>query len=249
MMADDQQWGDALADVLHHPAGMLTPRSDLADQIIAQRRAGRRRTGLAATGAVAGAVAIGLTVLALTQSPSAVTLGRAQLHIASYTSRLPRGAHAVSGAATPAACAIGAGVAYTPGSGEGASDTDQPSVAQAVTSNGGCVSMLLTDPYVSGAANAPREPFPVVDQHTVQLGSYTGIVGTYEIVGAGLTPGSDPTFNGVPVPSGTRHVVLTVELPASNGETQDLQIAVAGISEQQLVSIAASGLSGAGATP
>jgi hypothetical protein len=242
-MVDDQQLGDALSHALHHGSDMLSPPSGLADQIIGQRRARRRRAGLAATAATTGALAIALTGLAISQSPSSMTLGRARLHVASYTFRLPRGAHAVSASATPAACAIGAAVAYSPGSGEGASDsTDQPSIAQAVTADGGCVAMLVTNPYTPGAANTPQEPFPVVDQHTVQIGADTATVGTYELIGSGLTPGSDPIINGVPVPSGTRHVVLTVPLPAGNGQDQDLQVAVAGISEQQLVSIVSSGL-------
>jgi hypothetical protein len=101
---------------------------------------------------------------------------------------------------------------------------------------------MLTNPYTPGAANAPREPFPVVDQHAIQIGSYTGTVGTYEVIGRGATPGSDMTFNGVSVPNGTQHVALTLQLPASGGQTQDLQVAVAGISEQQLISIVSSGL-------
>ena len=102
--------------------------------------------------------------------------------------------------------------------------------------------MLLTAPYTPGAANAPSQAFPVVDQHPVQIGSYTATVGTAAVVGSASDGSSDLTMNGVSVPSGTTHEFLTLHLPASGGQVQDLQVAVAGISEQQLVAIVSSGL-------
>jgi hypothetical protein len=234
---NDQQLGDAFRQALREPIEALSPPADLADRIIRQRRSGRRRTGLAGTGVAVAALAITIAVILGGHAPGAARLGSARLRVASYTFKLPRGAHAVAASAAPAACAIGAYVVYTPGAGGGTSTADQPTIAQAVTSNGGCVSMLLTNPYTPGAADAPREAFPVVDQHAVQIGSDPGTVGTYEIVG-----GPGLTFNGVPVPSGTRQTVLNLQISASGGLTQDLQVAVAGISEQQLVSIVSSGL-------
>ncbi len=234
-MVNEQQLGDALSRELHELVRELSPRPDLADHVIRRRRDGRRRGRVAGVGAGIVAIAAAVVVtLGSSGTPGSTQLGSAHLRLASYTFRLPRGAHAVS--ATPAACAVGAAVVYIPDPGEGVSNPDQPAIAKAVTANGGCVSMLLTDPYTSGAANAPKEPNYPVDQQQVQIGSYTGTIGTYAIIGA------DMTFHGVPVPSGTRQTVLNLTLPTSGGQVQDLQVAAAGITEQQLVSIVSSGL-------
>lgn len=77
----------------------------------------------------------------------------------------------------------------------------------------------------------------MIDQHPVQIGSDSGTVGTYEFLGSPNT-----TVHGVKMPSGTRNTVLNLQLPTSDGQVQDLQVAVAGITEQQLVWIVSSGL-------
>jgi hypothetical protein len=239
-MISDQQLGDALSRQLHDLAGELTPEQNLADRVIRRRRAGRRRARLSGVGGVIAAlVAAAVLTVGGSGTPAQTQLGQSQLRLASYTFKLPRRSHAVS--ATPAACAIGAVVTYE-APGASPSNPQQPMIAQAVTDNGGCVSMLLTAPYTPGAANAPDEAFPVVDQHPVQIGSYAGTVGTAEVVGSAGDGSSDLTINGVSVPSGTTHQFLTVHLPTSDGQVQDLQVAVAGISEQQLVAIVSSGL-------
>jgi hypothetical protein len=231
---NDQQLGETLHNALHQQMGALAPRADLADIVIRRRRAGRVKARLGGTGAAVAVTAAMATVVLGSQSSGLAPPGPDRLRLAGYSFELPQGAHVVS--ATPAACAIGAGVTYPSRPSEGVSDTSQPAIAQAVTSGGGCVSMLLTDPYTPGAANAPSEPFPVVDQHQVQIGSDTATIGTYQVIGA------DMTFNGVPVPSGTEHVSLNVEIPTTNGQVQDLDIAAAGVSEQQLLAIASSGI-------
>jgi hypothetical protein len=235
-MIDDQQLGVALSRQLHELVGELAPQPDLADRVIRRRRVGRRRARFASAGAsVAGLAAAAVVTLGGSAPSTQTQLGQSQLRLSSYTFRLPDRAHAVS--ATPAACAIGAYVAYEATPGTGPSNPQQPTIAQAVTGSGGCVSMLLTAPYAPGAANAPHEAFPVMDQHPVQIGPYTGTVGTAEVLGS-----SNLTMNGISVPSGTTHQFLTVHLPASGGQVRDLQVAVAGISEQQLVAIVSSGL-------
>ena len=230
-MLTDEQLADSLSQALHDRTATLFPQPDLADQVIRRRRATRRRTQIGATAASSLVIATAAVALGIFSSGHSIRIGASELHLAGYAFKLPRGVQA-----TPAACAIGAAVDYIPGPGEGASSAGQPAIAHAVTVNGGCVSMLLSDPYTPGAANAPSEPFDTIDQHSVEIGSYTGTVGTYAVIGSGIT------FNGTPVPSGTRHVVLSVDLPASGDEVRELQVAVAGISEQQLVSLVTSGL-------
>jgi hypothetical protein len=213
---------------------MVVPRADLADVVISRRRSGQLKTRLGGAGATVTVAAAVAAVVLSSQSSGLIPLGPASLRLAGYSFQLPNGSRAVS--ATPAACAIGAGVTYATAPADGVANANQPAIAQAVTSGGGCVSMLLTDPYTPGSADAPHEPFPVVDQQQVQVGSDAGTIGTYQVIG------TDMTFNGVAVPSGTEHVSLNIEIPAANGQVEDLDIAAAGISEQQLVSIASSGL-------
>lgn len=230
-MVTDQQIGRRLTRVLQDHTSDVFPRPDLADRVIRRRHAGRFRSRLTASAATAVA---GLAVLLAGAIPGAHAGHDARLQLAGYSFTLPNGSREVP--ASPAACAIGAGVIYTPGPGEGAGNADQPAIANAVTAGGGCVSMLLTDPYTPGAGNAPSEPFPVVDQHQVQIGTDTGTIGTYKVVGENMT------FNGTPVPTGTEHLELNLQIPASDGQVQDLQVAAAGLSEQQLVTIVTSGL-------
>ena len=235
-MITDEQLADALSKAFRDLSTERALSPDLADRIVYRGRAARRRARLAA-GVATGALVlvVGLVVLMSGRPAPLAHTSQTQLRLASYTFKLPAGAHAVP--ATPSACALGAGVIYLPGPGEGASRADQPPIASAVTSAGGCVSMILTNPYVAGAPNAPEEPFPAIDKQSVQIGSYIGTLGTYEIIG------SDMTINGVPIPSGTQQVVLNLQIPAQGGEIRDLQVAAAGITEQQLVSIVTSGLS------
>jgi hypothetical protein len=133
---------------------------------------------------------------------------------------------------------MGAFIAYTPGPNEGATGAHQPAIQNAVTSSGGCVSMLLTDPFSPGAANAPRPFFYPVQTSSVTIDSDTGTIGTYEVLG-----GSGLTIHGVPVSTGTENTELFLQIPTTNGEVQELEVAAAGISESQLQSIVASGLS------
>ena len=230
VQTNEQLW----ANIVAQPGD---PRLTTGTRPTARRRPRRPRL-LRFAGVAAGIAAIAAAIT-VTLGGSGTTgpapLGPSQLRLASFTFHLPRNSHAVS--STPAACAIGGYVVYTPGPGEGASNAHQPAIAEAVTGNGGCVSMLLTNPYTPGAANAPRPAFPVIDQHPVQIGSDSGTIGTYEFLG-----GSNTTVHGVKIPSGTRDTELNLQIPTSDGQVQDLQVAVAGITEQQLVSIVSSGL-------
>ena len=240
-MVNDQELGDALRDALHQRMDAVAPPADLADIVISRGRAQQRKTRLGGSGAAVLIAAAAAAVLLSSQSSGLAPLGPGHLRLAGYSFELPQGAHTVS--ATPAACAIGAGVTYPTAPSDGVSETQQPAIAQAVTSAGGCIAMLLTDPYTPGAANAPSEPFPVVDQHQVQIGSDAATIGTYQVIG------TDMTFNGVPVPSGTEHVSLNIEIPTTNGQVEDLDIAAAGVSEQQLLAIATSGLAADATSP
>jgi hypothetical protein len=229
----DQELGAELGRRLKTDMSAVLPRAGIADVVIARRRSRQNRLRITVGSASVTTLAVALALTAGVTS-SSKRIGQDHLRLAGYDFSLPAGSKTV--AATPAACAVGVGVGYTPGAGEGASDANQTTVVQAVTGQGGCVAMLITDPFTPGASNAPQEPFSVVDQHQVQVGSYTGTIGTYAVTG------SDMTIDGTPIPDGTQHIEINLEIPASDGQVQDLQVAVAGLSEEQLIAIVSSGL-------
>ncbi len=160
-----------------------------------------------------------------------------EARLAFYRFALPRDATDV--AASPADCALRATVTFPNASigapGIGASDPHQPTVASAVLGDGGCVSMLLSDPYTPGGANMPEPAFPVLDSSPISIAGDQGTVGTYEFIG------SASNGKGVPL-NGAKNVEVTVQIPAGQGQFQMLLVAAAGVSEQQLESIVASGL-------
>jgi hypothetical protein len=97
--------------------------------------------------------------------------------------------------------------------------------------------MALSDPYAPGAINAPHPAVgEIIDQRQIQIGGDTGTIGTYAIIGRDLT------YDGVPIPSGTRQVILNLQVPASASRVQDLEVTAAGIAEDQLTSIVSAGL-------
>lgn len=257
-MLSDQQLSDELGRALQDRTSDLAPRPDLIERVVRQARTGRRRVRIAAATATVAALVVGGVAFAGAQSSGLGQPGH--LRLDSYTFRLPHGAHAASAhdmTETSAACAAVSvdGVSYAPepnGSfspNDGASTANQPAIADAVTANGGCVSALLTNPYTPGTADTPGAGFAIPsDPHSVMISGYSGTVETAYVQGAGVTPGSEMTMDGVSVPSGTQFVSLTLHIPAGGGQVQTLQVAAAGISEQQLASIVSSGLSSPAST-
>jgi hypothetical protein len=240
-MLTDEQIGDVLSRELSELTGDISPRADLADRVVSARRGRRRRTQAAAGSSLVAAAAVAGVALGTGGSSRAPRLAAAKLHLASYRFTMPRGsrvADADAVAATSPSCAMGAFIVYTSGPNEGATSADQPAIQNAVTSSGGCVSMLLTDPFTPGAANAPRPFFYPVQTSSVTIDGDSGTVGTYEVLG-----GSGLTIHGVPVTNGTENTELFLQIPTTNGQVRELEVAAAGVSESQLQAIVASGLS------
>jgi hypothetical protein len=244
-MQDERQLGDTLTREFHELVGALEPRAGLADTAIARRRSVRRRAGVGVGGlGVAAAVSAG-AVLALGSGAAPARLGHSELHLASYKFALPRDATTI--AATPAACALGAGVVVYPDvtasdeSQMGVTTPAQPAIANAVTSQGGCVSMLLTNAYTPGSDLTPVPGFPFLNQTPITIDGDSGAVGTQEFIGAGER-GGDATVNGSAMPSGTENNELTLTIPAANGQDQLLIVTAAGVSQSELQSIVTSGL-------
>jgi hypothetical protein len=240
-MLDEPTLDDDLGRELHALVDDLQPRAGLADAAIARRRSMRRRAGVGVGGlGAAAAVSVGI-ILALGSGSAPARLGHSELHLAAYRFALPRDASTV--AATPAACAIPAGVIYpgdTPPSDMGASSANQPAIASAVTSAGGCLAMTITAPYTPGSADAPSPAF-MFSKTPITLDGDPGAVGTQELIGRDAD-GGPPTINGVTVPSGTTDNALELEVPAADGQVQMLLVTAAGVSQSELQSIVASGL-------
>jgi len=239
-MLTDDQLGDALGRELRELTDELSPRPDLADHVISTTRGQRRNRLAAGSGSLIAAAAVAAVVLAIGGSGTARRGSGAQLRLAAYRFSMPHGSRLAGPdtvAATSPSCAMGALVVYTPGAGEGASDADQPAIQSAVTNSGGCVSMLLTDPFSPGAANAPRPFFYPVQTSSVMIDGDTGTIGTYEVLG-----GNGLEIHGVPVTNGTENTELFLQIPTTGGQVQELEIAAAGISQTQLQSIVAAGL-------
>jgi hypothetical protein len=248
-MQDETHLAETLGRELHELVDDVRPRAGLVDAAIARRRTVRHRAltgtvGVTAAVAAALVVALGTTgggrPVSTNGSHAVASRGSAaaQLQLASYHFSLPRDAKAVP--ATPATCAFGTGVTYpndpnqtSPNQpGVGASAPNQPTIASAVTAQGGCVSMLLTDPYMPGSDLAPTPAFPIENQAPITIAGNSGTIGTQELIGSGPTE---------------KDTLLTLELPAPNGQKQLFLAAAAGISQQQLESIVTSGLGQPGA--
>jgi hypothetical protein len=241
-MLDEPTLDDDLGRELHALVDDLQPRAGLADAAIARRRSTRRRAGVGAGGLGAAAAVSAGVVIALGSGSSPARLGHSELHLAAYKFALPR--DATTAAATPAACALGTFVTYpndpdqSPDRpGVGASAPDQPAISSAVTGQGGCVSMLITDPYTPGSDLTPSPAFPELNTSPIMVDGDSGTIGTQEFLG-----GENDTINGVHVPSGTTDNELTLTIPAADGQDQLLVVTAAGISQSELQSIVVSGL-------
>lgn len=175
-------------------------------------------------------------VVATSGSNTATRLGSRTAQLASYRFALPRDTTGVAASATD--CALRATVVFpnaTSTAQIGASDPSQPAVASAILGDGGCVSMLLTDPYTPGGAGQPVPAFPVLDSSSVSIAGDQGTIGTYEFMGD-ATNGNGVSLNGA------KNVELTLQIPAANNQMQMLLVAAAGVDESELQSIVASGL-------
>ncbi len=231
-MQTDDQLTATLSEQLHSLVADLSPRTDFADRVVRRGRTRRRRNHIVAVGALlAGSLAVTIGGLSATHGPR---LGHRGLRLASYHFLLPRDTSAV--AATPADCALRATVASPDLSAiSGGTEPSQSAVASAVLGDGACVSMLLTAPYAAGDPTAPKPAFPVLDQTPISINGDSGTVGTYEFIGS-ASNGQGTDLNGA------QNVELALDIPAGDGQQQLLLVAAAGVSEQQLESIVASGL-------
>jgi hypothetical protein len=236
-MQTDDQLAETLGEQLHSLVAGVSPRTDLADRVVRRDGTRRRRSRAVGVGAASAVLAGSLAVtIGGLGAKHASRLGHQNLRLASYRFSLPRDTTAV--AVTPADCALKATVASPePSAVSGVTEPSQPAVASAVLGDGGCLSMLLTAPYAAGDPTAPKPAFPALDQTPISINGDAGTVGTYELIGS-ASNGQGTDLNGA------KNVELALDIPAGDGQQQLLLVAAAGVSEQQLESIVASGLQG-----
>ncbi len=187
-----------------------------------RRGAPRRRAYLA------GAVAI-LVAAAGISIPLSLSGGGASaapvLKLASYSFRLPIQYHLT--AATTVDCPVDVFWARPGGeAGNFALPGYASGDAAAATASGGCLFMVLAPHYTPTASEPDPEAFVNSGTQHVQVGPYNALIYTGSLIGDS------------PV-----ETVLYVEIPLSNGQTQDLVVGEHGLSQSQLIALVANGLS------
>ena len=211
-----------LADAFHE-------RDALADALSirrGQRRVPRRRAYLAGAAAVlaaAAATAIPLSLGGGTSSAAPV------LKLASYSLRLPTQYRLTAAAASTCGPPM---VIAAPASGQGTltSPSYGLQVDAAGNAAGGCIFMVLAPPYTPTASQPDPEAFFRDSQH-VQVGPYVAFIWTGSLTYS-RAPGDGPV-----------ETMLFVEIPLSGGQQQDLVVGEEGLSQSQLITLVANGLS------
>src|ERR1019366_9620198 len=95
---------------------------------------------------------------------------------------------------------------------------------------GGCIFMVLAPPYTPTASQPDPEAYFGDSQH-VQVGPYVALIWTGSLTYS-KAPGDGPV-----------ETMLYVEIPLSGGQQQDLVVGEEGLSQSQLITLVANGLS------
>ena len=234
-MLSDERLQDTMRDRLQALAGDLEPDPRLYERVVvghARRRRVRMVGAMVALTVVAGAAIV------LTAGGAGSRVGSPQLRLASFKLRLPRHSQVLAPGSHRCLPAM---VMYPSTSVPrgGPANPTEPAIVSAVTADGGCISVLLTSPFTPGSSGAPT---PFMDEQSakpVQIGSYRGTAGPATWIG------SDMSYKGIAIPSGTVQSIISLEVPVAAGQVEDLVFAAEGVSEQQLTSIVSSGLTAA----
>jgi hypothetical protein len=234
-MLSDEQLQDTMRDRLHGLASDLEPDARLYERVLAGHARRRRVRALGAM--VAVTVVVGAAI-ALTAGGAGSPAPSQQLQLASFKLRLPEHSRVLAPGSHRCLPAM---VMYPSTSvpNGGPANPTEPAIVSAVTADGGCISVLLTSPFTPGSSGAPT---PFMDEQSakpVQIGSYQGTAGPATWIG------SDMSYKGIAIPSGTTQSIISLDVPAAGGQLEDLVFAAEGVSEQQLISIVSSGLTAA----
>ena len=229
-MLSDEQLQDTMRDRLHGLAGDLEPNPRLYERVLAAHARRRRvRTVGAMVALIVAGAAIVLTAGTGSPAPSP------QLQLASFKLRLPEHSQVLAPGSHRCLPAMVMYPSTSVPSGGPANPTE-PAIVSAVTADGGCISVLLTSPFAPGSSGAPTAFMDEQSAKPIQIGSYQGTAGPATWIG------SDMSYKGIAIPSGTTQSIISLQVPAGNGQVEDLVFAAEGVSEQQLISIVSSGL-------
>lgn len=216
----------------HGLAGDLEPHPRLYERVLAGH-ARRRRVRVAGT-TVALTVVAGAAV-ALTSGGAGSPAPSPQLQLASFKLRLPEHSQVLA----PGSHRCLPAMVMYPGTSVpsgGPANPTESAIVSAVTAGGGCISVLLTSPFTPDSSGAPT---PFMDEQSakpVHIGSYQGTAGPATWIG------SDMSYKGITIPSGTTQSIISLQVPEAGGHVEDLVFAAEGVSEQQLISIVSAGL-------
>jgi hypothetical protein len=214
---------------------------DLVDRLAEpEYRLRRSHRALAAlAGAVVAAVVVGAS-LGLTAAPAGRgtsardASGRVELQLASYRLALPDGYHLSGARSAPCVDEVQASIPT--------SRTTEPSalsplavakqrVAEAASTAGGCVLMLLTPPFTPSAGRDGDPNIPA-GSHEVAIGTYRAWLMPRGYWQPYATDGKPVEENG-----------LVVQSTAGGGQVRDLVIGCTGLSRASFVALVAKGLS------
>jgi hypothetical protein len=201
----------------------------------ARRRRVRTVGAMVALAVVAGAAIVVTAGGAGTPAPSP------QLRLASFKLSLPEHSQVLA----PGSHRCLPAMLMYPGTSVpsgGPANPTEPAIVSAVTADGGCISVLLTSPFTPGSSGAPT---PFMDEQSakpVQIGSYPGTSGP------ATWTGSNMSYKGIAIPSGTTQSMISLQVPAGDRQVADLVFAAEGVPEQQLISSVSSGLTTANTT-
>jgi len=203
---------------------VLEPPPAFVEHTVREFRHRRRRSRVLALAVPVLAIAAVGLVLGI---PGHDTSG-SSIRLANYTFHWPK--HADLAASTEPRClpvaAFRAPVVATPNSSAPsvAHLFSFPQVSSALTANGGCVVIALSDPFTPTAAS----PNPYV----IATGAQTVVVGRFH---GWLSTGTG--YGGVPL------IQLTVEVPQGHGQMKDLAVGEQGVAISTLISVVTRGLS------
>ncbi len=225
--------GEQLRFALESELCDLVASDDLAALVIARHGARRQRRAAAAALCVALA-GIGVP-LGLMSAPT--RSGPVELRLASYVLKLPHRYHLSEGKATPcavvqAASPVDTGSTTDPG--ESPLSVDQPKIAAAATSAGGCVLMMITASFTPAAPGSKGDP-------NIPPGAKQVAVGMYQawLVPVGYWgPPYVPPHSAKPRVEG-----LVIEVRTPGRQIQDLVIGSSGLSRAALISLVSNNLS------
>lgn len=237
-------------------AGVSDGRKPLFRQLTLVRGSRRRRVHLAAAAsalvAAAAATAIPLSLGAGSPAASRGTKGAAPvMQLASYRLRLPANYRLMAVITSDCHPYLLFKPPTNPWNGAMPGPSSFASeVASVASAAGECVFMALLPPYTPTAAIPNPEQVTLSGAEQVQVGQYQAWVGTTTANDAAHAPAEG---DAIVKPGGQTQVLgdetmLYVEIPLAGGQAQDLVVGASGLTQSQLASLVANGLSVAAET-